>query len=262
MEKGLQIKVTERDEKISQVGTNLTAEQVSIIKNTVAKGVTDTELAYFLNVCHSVDLNPFNKEIWCFKDKKNNLLVFAGRDGFLSRAQKNPLFNGIRSCEICENDEWEIDIPNGKVIHKITKIGEARGKILGAYAIIFRKDGEPTIEFVSFSIYDKQVNVWKSDPPAMIKKVAETHALKKAFGISGIQSEYDWNVRNEIAESIALPKDELTIKTEKIIEALDNYQGEDKKEIQVMCIGKQKSGEFTDEFANHVAEQLNLKFDE
>ena len=33
----------------------------------------------------------------------------------------------------------------------------------------------------------------------MIKKVAETHALKKAFGIAGLQSEYDFQVVNEKA---------------------------------------------------------------
>jgi len=257
----LEIKVTDRDKKISQIGTDLTAEQVAIIKNTVAKGVTDTELAYFLNVCQSVGLNPFNKEIWCYRDKKRNLIVFAGRDGFLSKAQQNSLFNGIRSCEICLNDEWEINIPEGIIKHKITKIGEARGKILSAYAIVFRKDGEPTIEFVEFARYNKNEYTWKSHPEDMIKKVAETHALKKAFGISGIQSEYDWNVKNGIAEPIALPKDELTIKKEKIIEALSNYQGEDKKDIQEMCIAKEKVGEFTDEFANHVYETLNLKFE-
>jgi hypothetical protein len=33
----------------------------------------------------------------------------------------------------------------------------------------------------------------------MIKKVAETHALKKAYGLSGLASEYDFEVVNETA---------------------------------------------------------------
>jgi hypothetical protein len=36
----------------------------------------------------------------------------------------------------------------------------------------------------------------------MIKKVAETHALKKAFGISGLQSEHDWEFTQEKAYPI------------------------------------------------------------
>ena len=35
----------------------------------------------------------------------------------------------------------------------------------------------------------------------MIKKVAETHALKKAFGIAGLQSEHDWEFA-EVARPI------------------------------------------------------------
>jgi hypothetical protein len=68
---------------------------------------------------------------------------------------------------------------------------------LGAYAIAFRKDCESTIEYVEFSAYDKGYSAWKSHPADMIKKVAETHALKKAFGISALQSEYDFEVNND-----------------------------------------------------------------
>jgi phage recombination protein Bet len=171
-----------------------TASEVAVIQNTVAKGTSKVELAYFINVCKSVGLNPFVKEIWCYKDNKNNLLVFAGRDGFLSKAQTNPFFNGIRSSEVCKNDIFSIDIANNKIEHSFG-IAE-RGEIVGSYAIVFRKDGEPTIEFADFKFYNKGYNTWKTHPGEMIKKVAETHALKKAFGISGIQSEYDFQEKN------------------------------------------------------------------
>lgn len=174
-----------------------TASEVAVIQNTVAKGTSKVELAYFINVCKSVGLNPFVKEIWCYKDTKGNLLVFAGRDGFLAKAQVNPFFNGIRSSEVCKNDVFSIDIANNKIEHKFG-ISD-RGGIVGAYAIVFRKNGEPTIEYVDFNLYNKGYNTWKTHPHEMIKKVAETHALKKAFGISGIQSEYDFQEKNGVA---------------------------------------------------------------
>lgn len=173
-------------------------EQIAIIKNNIAKNTTDSELAYFVGVCAGVGLNPLLKEIWCYKDYKGNLLVFAGRDGFLAKALKSPLFSGLRSSEICKNDEWEIDIPMGIVKHKITKIGSERGEIIGAYAFVFKKDCQPTLEFVEFKTYcridkdGKPYSAWKTHPSDMIKKVAETHALKKAFGLSSVQSEYDF----------------------------------------------------------------------
>ncbi|MEN9370667.1 MAG: hypothetical protein RI952_1532 [Bacteroidota bacterium] len=172
--------------------------EMEVIKNSVAKGTTDTELKYFLSVCRTTELNPFTKEIWCYKDHKNNLLVFAGRDGFLANAQKNPNFNGIRSCDVCENDDLRLDMMNPENnSHNINHLD--RGKIVGAYAIVFRKDGEPTISYVEFKAYDRGSATWKTHPAAMIKKVAETQALKLAFGLSGVQSEYEFDVKENIA---------------------------------------------------------------
>ena len=194
-----------------QVNNAYTPEQIGIVQNNIAKGTSETELAYFLNVCKTMNLNPFNKEVWCYKDKKNNLLIFAGRDGFLSKAQQNPLFNGIRSIEIRENDEFDIDVINDKITHKITQSQKERGNILYGVAVVFRKDGESTIEIAEFQTYNKGFNTWKTHPAEMIKKVAEAHALKKAFGISGIQSEYDFKEKDGVVEPISTEKEkELT----------------------------------------------------
>lgn len=176
-------------------------DEIRVIKDSVAKGTTDTELKYFLSVCKSTNLNPFMKEIWCYKDNKNTLLVFAGRDGFLSNAQKNPMYNGIRSCDVCENDDFILDMIDPKNNKHV--IAKDRGKLLGAYAIVFRKEGEPTISYVDFKSYDRGFNAWKSHPAAMIKKVAETQALKLAFGMSGIQSEHEFDI--DQSRNIAIP---------------------------------------------------------
>lgn len=176
-------------------------DEINVIKNSVAKGTTDTELKYFISVCKSVELNPLTKEIWCYKDHRNNLLVFAGRDGFLSYAQRNPNFAGIRSCDVCANDIFELDIINpANNIHKISH--KDRGQLLGAYAIVYRKDGEPTISYVNFSEYNRNVNAWKTHPAAMIKKVAETQALKLAFGMSSVQSEHEFDTNAGVAVPI------------------------------------------------------------
>src|SRR3954447_26138105 len=83
----------------------LTKEQKDVLKDTVAKGTTDTELAYFMNVAFAQDLDPFRKEVWCIKRAKKqkvgdrweykrksdgsidysdaDLVIMTGRDGFL-----------------------------------------------------------------------------------------------------------------------------------------------------------------------------------
>lgn len=254
-------------QKISNL-TGFKPEEIQIIKATVAKGATDLELGYFLNVAKSVELNPFNKEIWFYKDNKFNVIVVAGRDGFLTIAQRDKRWNGMTSAVVYENDEFSTDIDTGqiKINHKIK--GFVRGNILGAYAITKPRGCEfATVEIVDFNIYKKEYykdgklikSFWQNYPEDMIKKVAETKVLKKAFGISGLQSEYEFEIKNNIAIPLQEEKEkpEIDKLKEQIIEKLDRYQGEDKKDIQLMCQEKNDAGEFTIEFANEIIKKLS-----
>jgi len=224
-------------EKISTL-TGFSPEAIAIVKNTVAKGTTDTELAFFLSICKSVNLNPLNKEIWCYKDTRGNLLSFAGRDGFLKRAQESPLWNGMTSFAVYSNDDFDMDVTKGAIDHKPNF--KDRGKILGAYAIVKPKGAEfPTIEWADFSTYDKGYNTWKSDPAAMIVKVAETHALKKAFGITVLQSEYDYVPKGEIVEPLdhtgSIPEQdpELISNLKIAVSEFENYDELKKKSVAI-----------------------------
>lgn len=225
----------------NQINNAYSPEQIGVIQKNVAKDTTPVELAYFLNVCKTMELNPFNKEVWCYKDNRGNLLIFAGRDGFLSKAQKHPKFAGIRSSAVCENDEFKMNIATGEIDHFPNF--KDRGKIIGAYAIAFREGGESTIEWAEFDRYNKGFNAWKTHPEEMIKKVAESHALKKAFGISGIQSEYDYQVRDGKAEPLKVDKNEG--KLEAIAELLDEVAMElsedDYKAIRLVIDNKEVS---------------------
>lgn len=244
-------------QKIAKM-TGFTEEEVAVVKNTVAKKTTDTELAYFLNVCKSVELNPFLKEIWCYKDNKGNLLVFAGRDGFLKKAQKSPLWNGITSSEVRENDKFEMDIPNAKISH-VTNAKD-RGKIIGAYAIVRPKNLElTTIEWVDFHVYNKGQFTWSTHPADMIKKVAETHALKKAYGITGLNSEYDFEFKNGTAIPVETEKSETEIMISNVINELDVYDGKDKDELKRQCAEKAANNEFTKEFADNILHKIGMR---
>jgi recombinational DNA repair protein RecT len=249
-------------EKIALL-TGFKAEEVAIIKNTVAKGTTDSELAYFLSVSKSTGLNPFNKEIWCYKDNKQNVIIFAGRDGFLKKAQESPLWNGMTSFEVCANDFFEIDVTAAKVKH--VPNFKDRGEIIGAYAIVRPKGCElPTIEWADFKIYNKGYNTWKTDAPAMIKKVAESHALKKAFGITVIQPEEDFDVKDGVAVPV-IHKIQTDAQIEeglnkeaakKLVKLLDEYNGEDKELLKHEASLRVVDGTFTVEYAQSIAEKI------
>lgn len=172
---------------------------IDIIKNSVAKGTTDAELKYFLAVAASTGLNPFQKEIWCYKSG-NDMLIFAGRDGFLSNAQRKQDFKGIRSAYVCEKDKFKMNIVSGHIDHEFSQAD--RGNIVGAYAIVKRDGMDAFISWADFKEFNKGYNAWKSNPGSMIKKVAEAHALKQAYSLSGIDSEHDYDFqRNTFASN-------------------------------------------------------------
>lgn len=171
--------------------TGYTSENIAVIANSVAKNTTPTELAYFLNVAKSSGLNPFMKQIWCYKDNKGNLIIMAGRDGFLSIAQRDQRWNGLISSEVYENDHFEVDVIKGEISHKPNY--KERGQLIGAYCLIKPKGVEmATYEWASLKDYDKGQFIWNSHKNEMIKKVAEVHALKKAFGIGGLYAEEEY----------------------------------------------------------------------
>jgi len=189
------------NQRISDQVAIYTPEEVGIIKATVAKGFSDLELSYFLNVAKVYQLNPFTKQIWGYKDNKNNIIVFAGRDGFLSKAQRDPRWSGIASDVIREGERYEINIALGQISHVKDIVSKA--KIIGAWAKCQPKGCTiATIEWADFDTYNKGYNVWKADPAAMIKKVAESHCLSKAYGISGLAVEEDFKVNDDIVYPI------------------------------------------------------------
>lgn len=186
--------------KISEM-TGFKENEIAVIQNSVAKGTTMTELAYFLNVAKSTGLNPFTKQIWCYKDHKGNVIIMAARDGFLAIGQRSERWNGLISSEVYENDHFEVDVINGQISHKPNY--KERGNLLGAYCLIKPKGIDmATYEWAAIKDYDKGQFIWNSHKNEMIKKVAEVHALKKAFGISGLFTEYEMIPTEKVKEEI------------------------------------------------------------
>lgn len=192
-------------DKLSNL-TGFQKDMIGIMHRTVAKGTTVPELAYFLTYCKGVGLNPLNKEIWCYKDTKENVIIFTGRDGFLKKNKENPNYRGMRSSEVCEFDEFEIDMIEGTVSHKITN---NRGKVLGAYAIVYIDGQKDTIVYLDFDEFNLAQAKWKTTPKMMIKKCAQSHALKEAAGMTGIQAEEAFNIQDDIAYSNVEHKTEV-----------------------------------------------------
>ena len=163
-----------------------TRTQIDTIRNTVAVGANDNELSMFLNIAAKYELDPFLREIW-FANMGNRNTIMTGRDGYLKIANRDPNFDGMKSDVIHANDRFLKDGDDIKHAYNM----QNRGAIVGAYAIVYRKDRtHPTFCYAPFSEYNKGGRgVWGQYPSAMIIKVAETMALKRAFSISGLVTE-------------------------------------------------------------------------
>lgn len=161
--------------------TQYTPKQIETIKNTVAKGISNSELEMFMHLCQVYGLDPFLKEIFYSANMKT---IMTSRDGYLKVAQRDQTFDGIQSMAVCENDEFEIDAVTPTVIHKFGK-GD-RGKVIGAWAIVHKKGRRAVISYADIREYKKDTSVWKTYESAMICKVAEAFSLKRQFGISGL----------------------------------------------------------------------------
>ncbi|AWM31333.1 RecT family recombinase [Hymenobacter nivis] len=166
-------------------------EQLQLMKNTVAKGATDDEFMLFMHLAKTYGLDPFAKEIWLIKylragqrPEEVAATIFTSRDGYLKIASRDVQMDGIQSDVVCANDLLE-KLPDGTVKHAY---GQPRGLIIGAYALVFRKDRSRAAYFYApFAEYGTGNNpTWKKYPSAMIVKVAEAMALKRAFSISGL----------------------------------------------------------------------------
>ena len=238
--------------------TGYSVHEIDTLHKSIAKGLNISELSYFLGVCKSVGLNPFIREIWCYKDRDNKLVVFAGRDGFLAKAQQSENWNGIASSEVCENDLFELVVANGDIQHTIS--GRNRGEIFGAYAISQPKGTEiKTIEYVEIEAYDMKKDAWLTHKADMLKKVAESKALKKSYGISGIQSEYEFKVADGVALPISHEKvDEIEQKADEIRDLLEVSDKEESviEKFRKEAIKAHEDGSFTIESANELIERI------
>lgn len=151
---------------------------------------TDSDMQYCIAVAKSFNLNPILKQIFFVERKAkingewhSKIEPLAGRDSFLTLAHRSGKFAGIKSdCFLKDkpvfiNGEWQ------------------NKKELVAIAQVYKKGHETPFEAeVRYDEYVQMTNdgritkFWAEKPETMLKKVAESQALRKAFDISGLYS--------------------------------------------------------------------------
>jgi phage recombination protein Bet len=138
-------------------------QQIQLVRDMCARDCTDNEFLLLMQLAKTYQLDPFAKQIWAVKYGNNPAAIFCGRDGFLAIAHRSGKFDGMESGTRKDGDD------------------------LVGWCRVYRKDMSRPFEVeVSLSEYSTGKNLWQTKPKTMIVKVAESHALRRAFGISGL----------------------------------------------------------------------------
>lgn len=179
----------------AQEGPTWTPERIALVKRQVCPaGISNDEFAVFLDRCQRSGLDPLNGEAYCVprrvKIKRPNgseewveVPTFQPAEaGLASRAQRSPLFAGMRAAVVYERDVCEIDAAASLVRHSFDA-AKPRGRLVGAWAHAQRKDVATPVVFVLFDEYRQSNQMWQGKPATMIVKVARAQAWRAAFPI-------------------------------------------------------------------------------
>jgi phage recombination protein Bet len=133
-----------------------TREQIDTIRNTVARGANDSQLALFLQVCKSRGLDPFSRQVhWTSQG------IIVGIDGLRAIADRTDRY-------VPGNTQLEFD-DKGVVAAHVT----VKKLVSGSWHEI--TESAYMVEYAGRS------PIWNKMPRVMLSKCAEARALRRAF---------------------------------------------------------------------------------
>jgi len=176
------VKVTTATVDVGQQAANeWSKERRDLVKRTVAPDATDAELEMFLHIASRSGLDPLRKQIH-FMKHGGRVTIVADINGLQARAAREADFEGIAHACVYEGEDFVFNHKTQEVEKHVSNPFATKGKLLGAWAIVYRKGMKP---FADVSRFDEFLNannsLWRSKPAVMMDKVAKSRALRLAY---------------------------------------------------------------------------------
>ena len=213
------------------------------VKNYIAPGATDQEVLYFIELCKAQKLNPFVRDAYLVKYGSQPAQIIVGKDVFLKKAGENPNFNGLKAGIVVVDK-------NGDVKEREGSLKVPGDELIGGWCEVYLKNREyPTKCLVSLDEYiqkkkDGTVNsMWSSKPCTMIRKVAQSQALREAFPneLRGLYEKEEMGIDTKLPEKEIIPGMASTKQKNKIMDMAsqkglyDFNNPKDIKELEYFC---------------------------
>ena len=187
-----------------------TSSELDLIKQQIAPGASDGELALFAQVCRQTGLNPFTKQIYAVKrwdsaQHRETTAFQVGIDGMRLVAERTGKYTGQRGPYWCGPDGQWTDAwlsPDPPAASKVA---------------ILRSDfAEPLWAFVRYDSYVQRTRegqptkFWQTMPDIMLAKCAESLGIRKAFPqeLSGVYTEDEMgqaDAPRDVGPAVVLP---------------------------------------------------------
>jgi phage recombination protein Bet len=166
---------------LRQQNSELSPEQFELLKNTIAKGATNDELAVFVQVCNRLQLDPFARQIFLVKrwDKGLRREVATPQvsiDGFRLVADRTGKYAGQTEPEWCGEDGKWVNVWLSKKPPSAARVGVIRTDFKQPLYALALFD-----EYVPRTKEGQITHMWATKGSLMISKCAEALALRKAF---------------------------------------------------------------------------------
>jgi len=211
-------------------------DKIQLIKDTIARGATNDEFKIFLHVCQKTGLDPFAKQIWLVKRwdsnlKRESMSIQTGIDGYRLIADRTGNYS-----------------PGKATTFSYDEVG--RLKSATAYVLKRTADGtwhevSSTVHWEEYAAYKKDGNLtgmWEKLGHTMLSKVAESHALRRAFptDLSGLYT------KDEMEQA-----EVQTIESEPVNPTIGELEGEELSSLVGSC---------GDEYKNRVESALSKHY--